>query len=208
MTTYTERPWLALYREGTSRPTSPRSSTRCRTSSRPALARPPRRWRCRYFDGVLTFADLDARSDALAVALADHGFAAGDRLAVYLQNVPQFVIGLVGAWKAGGAMVSINPMNKARELTYLLEDSGATALLCLEALYDEVARDVVATGATRVSTVITCSPLDEQTRNDERLFAGTTRSGTRVRSTSSTSSPSTPAARPSRSPRAATTSPS
>ena len=36
---------------------------------------------------------------------------------MYLQNVPQFVIGLVGTWKAGGIAVSINPMNRERELT-------------------------------------------------------------------------------------------
>ena len=41
-------------------------------------------------------------------------------------------------------MVSINPMSRKRELSYLLKDSGATVLVSLEALYDEVAREVVA----------------------------------------------------------------
>nr|WP_179665778.1 AMP-binding protein [Nocardioides panaciterrulae] len=141
------------------------------------LARSPDAVAIRYFDGVLSFADLDTRSDALAVALAERGFAAGDRLAIYTQNNPAFVIGLLAAWKAGGCAVAINPMNKARELTYLLADSGATALLCLEELYTAVARDVLAAGEVRVSTVVTCSPLDEQTRDDERLFAGATRGG-------------------------------
>ena len=48
----------------------------------------------------------------------------GDRLAVYLQNVPQFVLAMLATWKAGGIMVSINPMNKARELEYLLDRLG------------------------------------------------------------------------------------
>ncbi len=129
----------------------------------------------KYFDGVLTLADLDARSDSLAVALADSGFAPGDRLAVYVQNNPAFIVSLVAAWKAGGAAVVVNPMNKHRELAYLLADSGATALLCLDDLYESVAREVIATGATAVRTVITCSPLDEQSRHDERLFAGVQR---------------------------------
>jgi long-chain acyl-CoA synthetase len=176
VTTYTERPWLSLYREGTPADITPEFDTMSDLFEA-TLARAPEAVAIRYFDGALTFADLDARSDALAVALADRGFATGDRLAVYTQNNPAFVIGLLAAWKAGGAAVAINPMNKARELTYLLEDSGATALLCLEELHETVARDVIATGATGVRTVITCSPLDEQTRNDERLFAGTTRSG-------------------------------
>ncbi len=120
-------------------------------------------------------ADLDARSGSLAAALIDNGFAAGDRLGVYMQNNPAFVISLLAAWKAGGAAVAINPMNKRRELTYLLADSGASALLCLDDLYESVAKEVIAAGDTAVRTVITCSPLDEQSRNDERLFAGVQR---------------------------------
>ncbi len=174
MTTYTERPWLSLYREGTPADITPEHRTMVDLFAS-TLARTPDAVAIRYFDGVLTFADLDARSDALAVALADHGFAPGDRLAVYTQNNPAFVVGLLAAWKAGGAAVAINPMNKARELTYLLADSGATALLCLEELYTAVARDVLAAGEVRVGTVVTCSPLDGQSRDDERLFAAATR---------------------------------
>ncbi|GAA2149075.1 hypothetical protein GCM10009844_28320 [Nocardioides koreensis] len=176
MTTYTERPWLALYRDGTRADITPAFDTMLELF-RASVSRAPDAVAIRYFDGSLTFADLDARSDALAVALAEQGFAAGDRLAVYTQNNPAFVVGLLGAWKAGGSAVAINPMNKARELTYLLADSGATALLCLEELYASVARDVIAGDEVRVRTVFTCSPLDEQTRNDQRLFAGTNRGG-------------------------------
>ena len=102
-----------------------------------------------------------------------HGFAPGDRLAVYLQNVPQFVIAMVATWKAGGVMVSINPMSRERELSYLLKDSGATVLIALEALYDQVGRAVVP--ETDVGLVLTTSELEFQTRADERLFAGMTR---------------------------------
>ena len=140
-----------------------------------SVARAPDSAAIKYFDGVLTMAGLDARSDSLALALAGRGFAAGDRLAVYVQNNPAFVIALLAAWKAGGAAVVINPMNKGRELKYLLTDSGAGALLCLDDLYESVAKEVIATGETAVGTVITCSPLDGQSRNDERLFAGVQR---------------------------------
>jgi len=53
-----------------------------------------------YFDGVLSRRELDELSDALAVGLLAHGFGGGDRLAVYLQNVPQF---LVCMWVPRGA---------------------------------------------------------------------------------------------------------
>ena len=171
MSAYDDRPWLALY-DG-----RPADITLEYASGldmfRAGVARDPSAVALRYFDGVLTRQELDELSDALASALLANGFAAGDRLAVYLQNVPQFVIAMVAAWKAGGVMVSINPMSRQRELSYLLEDSGATVLLSLEALYDEIGRGVVP--HTGVRLVLTTSELDFQTRNDERVFAGMAR---------------------------------
>ena len=61
------------------------------------------------------------------------------------------------------------PDDRARELTYLLKDSGAKVLVCLESLYDTVAREVV---PHRRRLVLTTSELEYQTRNDERLFKG------------------------------------
>ena len=174
MTTYTERPWTKLYRQGLPTEITPDYPTMLDVFNA-SVARAPDSVAIKYFDGVLTMAGLDTRSDSLALALAGSGFAAGDRLAVYVQNNPAFVIALLAAWKAGGAALVINPMNKGRELKYLLADSGASALLCLDDLYESVAKEVIATGETAVRTVITCSPLDGQSRNDERLFAGVQR---------------------------------
>ena len=170
--TYADRPWLALYEEGQPADITPEHAT-VLEAFEASLAAAPDAVAIRYFDGVLTFADLDAASDALAVGLADAGFAPGDRMGVYVQNDPAFVVGLLGAWKAGGSAVAINPMNKARELTYLLGDSGATALLCLEDLYTSVARDVLR--GTQVRTVVTCSPLDRQGRDDPRVLGDVVR---------------------------------
>jgi long-chain acyl-CoA synthetase len=174
LTTYTGRPWTKLYSEGCPADITVDYSNMLDLFNA-SVTRAPDNVAIKYFDGVLTFADLDARSDSLAVALVDNGFATEDRLGVYVQNNPAFVIALLAAWKAGGSAVLINPMNKIREVTYLLIDSGASVLLCLDDLYESVAKEVIATGKTAVRTVITCSPLDEQSRNDERLFAGVER---------------------------------
>src|SRR3712207_746319 len=64
-------------------------------------------------------------------------------------------------------------MSRARELSYLLDDSWATVLVSLESLYDQVARHVVPD--TDVRLVLTTSELEFQTRDDERLFAGVSR---------------------------------
>jgi len=111
-----------------------------------------------YFDTAISFRELDLLSDALAAGLAEHGFKPGDRLGIYLQNVPQFVIAVLATWKAGGVMVSISPMLKHKELSAQLADSGASALVTFETLWHEVARDVV--GDTDVGVAITTSELD------------------------------------------------
>ncbi|KAA5830168.1 AMP-binding protein [Saccharopolyspora hirsuta] len=168
MSSYAQRPWLAHY--GNLPPQIVPEHGTVLDLFRASVARAPDADAIRYFDGRLTLAEVDAASDALAVALQDNGFRPGDRLGVYVQNNPAFVVAVVAAWKAGGAAVVINPMNKARELAHLLADSGATALLCLDELHDSVAREVIASGATRVSTVITCSARDWQTRDDPRVM--------------------------------------
>jgi long-chain acyl-CoA synthetase len=170
---YRDKPWLARYRPGQPNSIAPEYGTMLE-AFRASVARVPDRVAIRYFDGSLTLADLDRASSALAAVLVARGFQAGDRLALYLQNNPAFVIGLLAAWKAGGAAVAVNPMNKDRELTYLLGDSGARALLCLDSLYAGVARGVIGgigSRRTAVETVITASELDWQTRCDSRVLS-------------------------------------
>ncbi|HEY7010609.1 MAG TPA: long-chain fatty acid--CoA ligase, partial [Jatrophihabitantaceae bacterium] len=82
MTTYTDRPWLARYTEG--RPADIHAEYASMLDLfRASLARAPQTEAIRYFDGVLTLADVDAHSDALASALLDNGFSPGDRVALY-----------------------------------------------------------------------------------------------------------------------------
>ncbi|SFT50444.1 long-chain acyl-CoA synthetase [Geodermatophilus amargosae] len=171
MSVYDERPWLALY--GDQPADYEIEFDDALSMFRAGVQRDPDGDALRYFDGTVVRRELDEMTDALAAGLLASGFRPGDRLAVYLQNVPQFVMAMVATWKAGGVMVSINPMSRTRELSYLLADSGATVLLSLDTLYDEVARDVVP--KTDVRLVLTTSGLDLQTRDDERLFAGVQR---------------------------------
>ena len=55
-------------------------------------------------------------SDALAVALQQRGVEAGDRIAMYLQNIPQVLIAVLAVWKCGAVVVPCNPMLREREL--------------------------------------------------------------------------------------------
>ncbi len=112
----------------------------------------------RYFDTPITATEMDALSDALAVALQKRGIEPGDRVAMYLQNVPAAMITLLGAWKAGAVIVPCNPMLKGRELTKILTNSGCRAIVLHDDLYREVAAEVL--DSTAVEFAITTSALD------------------------------------------------
>jgi long-chain acyl-CoA synthetase len=111
-----------------------------------------------YFDQTMSYGELDRKSSALAAALKERGVTRGDRIALYLQNIPQFLIATYAIWKVGAIVVLCNPMFKQRELEYHLNDSGSKGLICLESLYETVARSTV--GNTKVEFVITTSELD------------------------------------------------
>lgn len=169
MSVYDERVWLQHYTPDQAPDVAVEFSDAL-AMARATVAARPEEPAVKYFDGVLTWRELDEQSTALAAGLIAHGFSRGDRLAVYLQNVPQFVVAMLATWKAGGIMVSVNPMSRERELRYQLTDSGATVLVCLESLYESVGRAVV--GATDVRLVLTTSELEYQSRTDQRVFAG------------------------------------
>src|SRR6266487_1486510 len=123
-----------------------------------------------YFDQSMSYGELDRKSTALAAALKELGIKYGDRVALYLQNIPQFLIALYGAWKVGAIVVPCNPMFKERELEYHLNDSGAKGLVCLESLYETIARNII--GNTKVEFVITTSELDFVARESVPALLG------------------------------------
>jgi len=111
-----------------------------------------------YFDRIITYDELDQMSDAFACALRDLGVGKGDRVALYLQNIPQFIIGQFGIWKSGGIIVPLNPMYREKELTYYFRDASVRVLVCMESLYGESTRKVVE--ETGVEHVVTTFELD------------------------------------------------
>jgi long-chain acyl-CoA synthetase len=170
MSVYDEKPWLSLYDQGQPAEIA-LEFTDVLSMFRASVSRNPDGDIIRYFGGRITARELDELSDAFAVALAGLGVRAGDRVALYLQNVPQFVIGMLATWKAGGVAVPVNPMNRARELDAVLRDSGARVLVCLEGLYRDVVRAVIEDGGLETA-VVTTSELDYRARDDQRVFAG------------------------------------
>jgi long-chain acyl-CoA synthetase len=151
------RPWFAHYPPGIPTELEPSAPTALEQFRR-AVAAVPHSPCLVYFDRALSFADVDGLSDALAVVLAERGVGHGDRVAVMTQNVPQFVVAELAAWKLGGMVVPLNPMFKTSEVAYHLTDSGAKAIVALDDLYGDVV--AAARGETGVEVAVTTSALD------------------------------------------------
>src|SRR3546814_3053162 len=105
-------------------------------------------------------------SDALAALLIENGFATGDRLALFLQNTPHFVIGMIATWKVGGVCVPVNPMNREREVALMFADCTPTALICLDELFDKVIVELDPAIIPKIQLQV--SPLEFQTHPDTR----------------------------------------
>ncbi len=77
----------------------------------------------------IRYRDILQKADALAGVLAKKGLKRGDRVALFLRNSPEFVYATFAVSKLGAILVPINTFLKADELSYILEDSGASILI-------------------------------------------------------------------------------
>jgi long-chain acyl-CoA synthetase len=110
-----------------------------------------------YRDREVTYRELDGLSDKFAQALKSLDVGKGDRAAVYLPNIPQFIIAYYGILKAGAVVTAISPLYKEREVEHQLNDSGAETVITLDSLYPIVAN---VRGKTLLKNVITTSLED------------------------------------------------
>ncbi|MBA4178031.1 MAG: long-chain fatty acid--CoA ligase [Leptothrix sp. (in: Bacteria)] len=83
-------------------------------------------------DRRLRYRDIDELSSALGAWLQSRGLVAGDRVAIMMPNLPQYLVAIAGVLRAGFVVVNVNPLYTARELEHQLTDSGAVALIVLE----------------------------------------------------------------------------
>ncbi len=92
-----------------------------------------------YYGRRITYSELWSECVRLAGALAGMGVTKGDRVALYLQNSPHFIIGFLGAMRAGAVVVPMNPMLVSQEFSYVLSDSGARTVVTTTDLYPRIA---------------------------------------------------------------------
>jgi len=91
------------------------------------------------FEGrVINYRELNELTDRFANALEDLGVRKGDKVALLLPNLPQFIIAYYGALKAGAAVTPLNPMYKEREAEFQLNDAEAETIVALDILYEVI----------------------------------------------------------------------
>jgi len=105
---------------------------------RKAAAEHPEKAAIAYLGRGITYAELDSLSDRFAAALTGLGVGKADRVAVFLPNIPQFIIAYYGILKAGAVLTTISPLHREREVEYQLADSEAQSIVTLDTVYPVV----------------------------------------------------------------------
>ncbi|MEO3761127.1 AMP-binding protein [Mycobacterium sp. B14F4] len=95
-----------------------------------------------------TFAELDARADRIAAALADRGISPGDRMLLQLPNTCEFAVALFGVLRAGAVPVMCLPGHRSAELNHFAATSGAVGLIVPDTVagfdYRDLAGELIA----------------------------------------------------------------
>lgn len=99
-----------------------------------------------FFEGKkITYEQLNENVNKLANGLKDLGICKGDRVAIMLPNIPEFVYSFYAIQKIGAIAVPFNTMYKGREIIHILNDCGAKAIIALTnfaPLINEIKPDV------------------------------------------------------------------
>ena len=160
----TDKPWLKFYDKGVPESLKPYpdvplfkflEDNAAKYPDHPAIHFKPSHQG--FAKSKLTYAELNNLSDRMAAALAALGVKKGDRVAIFMPNIPQFIITFYGILKAGAVVVASNPTYTEPELEHQLKDSGAVALVCMSRFYGTVQKVLP---KTQIKTVIVTNIKD------------------------------------------------
>jgi fatty-acyl-CoA synthase len=92
-----------------------------------------------YYDTPVSYAEFKDEAERIAGFLQQECHVkAGDRVLLYMQNSPQWIIAFYGILRANAVVVPVNPMNMSGELAHYVEDSGATTIIAPQCLFAHV----------------------------------------------------------------------
>jgi long-chain acyl-CoA synthetase len=146
-----DKPWLSHYDKGVPASLAPYPSKPLYSFLEEAAAKFPDR-PCTIFQGrVVSYREMNELTDRMAAGLAAIGVRKGDRVGLFMPNIPQFVIAYYGILKAGGVVVATNPQYTPREIIHQLLDSGIERMVVMSKFY-KIIKDVQS--QTKLKTLI------------------------------------------------------
>lgn len=130
------------------------------TTLRESTAASPDKPLVHFGDQSFSYAQVDEISGRVAAGLLGLGLELGDKVAVQLPNIPQFLFSYFGVLKAGLVVVPLNPLLTAREVAYHLADSDAKLLVTFEQFAEPAFRGAQEAG--EVPTYVVNVPGSDQ----------------------------------------------
>ena len=103
-----------------------------------------------FLDAEVSYGQLWDMVQRMATSLASIGYRRGDVMALMLPNSIQFVVAYYACQLLGVTVTSVNPTYKPLELNHQLSDSGATALIVLDVLYEDVREGIEGTNVQQI----------------------------------------------------------
>lgn len=98
----------------------------------------PRKEALVFLDAKITYRELNDAANRFANALIELGLKPGDKVALLMPNLPQFVMAAYGVWKAGGVVVPNNPLYTDSELEYQINNSNSVVMVTLDLLAERI----------------------------------------------------------------------
>jgi fatty-acyl-CoA synthase len=95
-----------------------------------AAARYPRKAATLFFGRAKSYETLQREAEAIAGWLQAQGVRRGDRVALFMQNCPQYIVAYHGILRADAVVVPVNAMNKAEEFGHYIVDPGTKVVIC------------------------------------------------------------------------------
>src|SRR5665811_2535877 len=92
-----------------------------------------------FYDTAISFAGFKDEAERIAGYLEQVcGVKRGDRVLLFMQNSPQFVLAYYGILRANAVVVPVNPMNLTNELRHYVKDTGATAAIVAQDIFAQM----------------------------------------------------------------------
>ncbi len=99
-----------------------------------------------YLGEHFTYKHLKNLSDRFAGGLRQLGVSKGDKVLLYIPNCIQWVVAYLGIQKAGAVLVPVSPIYTSHEIKYMINNSGAQTIICMDTNFGYVKEIFASTG--------------------------------------------------------------